>query len=209
MQKLSAAKFHEILPTSSRHALRRSLNISVCGVAAYSGLMFANFTTLPHFSVSAAISFAKSAGEPPSVVMPMSVSRPLNLGSARATLISLLRLSTISAGVFLGAPRPHTALASYPGTNSLTLGKSGKTPERDVVVTANARNVPARMWAIDALVVWKVACTWPAIKSVKAGGEPRYGTCSMLTPAIILNSSPVTWLGDPTPAEAILILPGL
>src|SRR5262249_53119927 len=33
--------------------------------------------------------------------------------------------------------------------------------------------------------------------------------CTMLTPVIILNSSPVTWLGAPTPAEAMLILPGL
>src|SRR5215510_4294665 len=208
MQKLPAAeKRHDVLLTSLRH-LRLDVQPS-CGIAAYSGLRFANFTTLPHFSVSAAISLPKSPGEPPRVVTPMPLRRPLNLGSARAALISLLSLSTISAGVFLGAPRPHTALASYPGTNLLILGRSGNTSERDVVVTPSARNVPARTCAIDALVVWKVTCTWPAIKSVKAGGEPRYGTCSKLTPAIILNSSPVTWLGDPTPAEAMLILPGL
>src|SRR5262245_11678322 len=48
----------------------------------------------------------------------------------------------ISAGVFLGAPRPHTALASYPGTNSPTLGKSGKISERAAVVTPSARTGP-------------------------------------------------------------------
>ena len=31
----------------------------------------------------------------------------------------------------------------------------------------------------------------------------------MLTPVIILNSSPATWGGVPLPAEAMLILPGL
>jgi tripartite-type tricarboxylate transporter receptor subunit TctC len=55
-------------------------------------------TTLPHFSVSSAISFPKSAGEPGSVMPPRSASRALILGSARAALISLLRRSTISAG---------------------------------------------------------------------------------------------------------------
>ena len=38
--------------------------------------------------------------------------RPSNLGSERAALISLLSLSTISAGVFFGAPMPVQKLAS-------------------------------------------------------------------------------------------------
>src|SRR5262245_38415452 len=78
----------------------------------HSGLMPANFTTFLHFSISSATSLAKSAGEPGSGVPPRSASRALNLGSARAALISLLSLSTISAGVFLGAPIPCQALAS-------------------------------------------------------------------------------------------------
>ena len=31
----------------------------------------------------------------------------------------------------------------------------------------------------------------------------------MLTPAIILNSSPAMWLAEPMPPDAMLILPGL
>ena len=31
----------------------------------------------------------------------------------------------------------------------------------------------------------------------------------MLTPVIILNSSPATWAAVPLPADAMLILPGL
>src|SRR5450631_1519316 len=79
---------------------------------AHSGLMLAARITLPHFSVSAAMSFLKSAGERTSVVEPRSAIRAFTLGSARAALISLLSLSTISAGVFLGAPIPAQPLAS-------------------------------------------------------------------------------------------------
>ena len=71
-----------------------------------SGLIFANLTTLPHFTVSSTMSLPKSAGEPGSAVEPNSASRAFILGSARAALISLLSLSTISAGVFFGAPMP-------------------------------------------------------------------------------------------------------
>ena len=76
------------------------------GRTRHSGLMPANLITLPHFSVSSAMSLPKSAGEPASTVPPRSASRALILGSARPALISLLSLSTISAGVFLGAPTP-------------------------------------------------------------------------------------------------------
>src|SRR6516225_7231663 len=72
----------------------------------------ANFTTLPHFSVSSAMSLPKSAGEPGSAVAPHSASRAFNLGSARAALISVLSLSAISAGVLRGAPMPVQKLNS-------------------------------------------------------------------------------------------------
>src|SRR6266568_8182320 len=42
-----------------------------------------NLTTLPHFSVSSAMSFPKSGGEPKSGVPPRSASRAFSLGSAR------------------------------------------------------------------------------------------------------------------------------
>ena len=82
------------------------------GLLHQSALMFAARTTLPHFSVSSAMSLPKSAGEPASAVPPRSASFASSLGSARAALISLLSLSTISAGVPLGTPRPNQALGS-------------------------------------------------------------------------------------------------
>src|SRR6516164_2881128 len=78
----------------------------------HSALMFAARITLPHFSFSSASSLPKSAGEPGSTVPPKSANRAFILGSARAALISALSLSTICAGVFLGAPMPYQPLAS-------------------------------------------------------------------------------------------------
>ena len=78
----------------------------------HSGFMPANFTTLAHFSVSSAMSFPNSAGEPGSTEPPMLARLALILGSARAALIYLLSLSTISAEVFLGTPMPYQVLAS-------------------------------------------------------------------------------------------------
>jgi hypothetical protein len=78
----------------------------------YSGLMLDARMTLPHFSVSSAMCLPKSAGEPPNGVAPRSASRACILGSDRAALISLLRVSITSAGVLLGAQKPPQKLAS-------------------------------------------------------------------------------------------------
>ena len=77
-----------------------------------SGLRPANFTTLPHFSVSLAMKLPNSAGEPASTRPPNSSNRLVTLTSTRAALISLLSVSMISADVPLGAPMPAQKLAS-------------------------------------------------------------------------------------------------
>src|SRR5262245_38957091 len=59
----------------------------------HSALMPVNLITLPHFSVSSAMSLPKSAGESASTSPPKSASRAFILGSARAALISLLSFS--------------------------------------------------------------------------------------------------------------------
>src|SRR5262245_29302183 len=76
------------------------------------GLMLAAWITLRHFSVSSAISLPNWAGDPGSGVPPRSARRALILGSASAALTSLLSLSTISAGVFVGPPTPYHWRAS-------------------------------------------------------------------------------------------------
>ena len=78
----------------------------------HSGLILEVFITLPHFSVSSAISLPNWAGDPGSGVPPRSARRAFILGSSRAALTSLLSFATISAGVFLGAPIPYQLLPS-------------------------------------------------------------------------------------------------
>src|SRR5262245_54536028 len=82
------------------------------GLHAHSGLIPANLITLPHFSVSSAMNLPKSAEELANTVAPRSAIRAFIRGSARPALISLLSLSMISAGVFLGMPTPYQLLAS-------------------------------------------------------------------------------------------------
>src|SRR5262249_5651781 len=86
---------------------------------------------------------------------------------------------------------------------------SGSASERVAVVTASARSLPALMCPIDDPEPPNITCTCPLIRSVSAGATPRYGTCTMSTPVIILNSSPAIWEGVPIPPDAILSLIGL
>src|SRR5262249_41491616 len=79
---------------------------------AHSPLMPAARMTFVHFSVSPAMNLAKSPGDPPKIRQPRSARRCFVRGSARPALISLLSLSTISAGVSLGAAMPYQPLAS-------------------------------------------------------------------------------------------------
>src|SRR5262249_32460175 len=113
-QRDELAPFHRCnhsITSSTRHSRNGSYGMSAPSPP-QSALMPVNLTTLPHFSVSSAISLPKSAGEPARTVPPRSASRVFMLGSARPALISLLSLSTISTGVFLGAPTPYHVLAS-------------------------------------------------------------------------------------------------
>src|SRR5215471_7430739 len=125
----------------------------------HSGLMLAVRMTLPHFSVSSAMCFPKSAGVPPRITPLNSWKRTLILGSARAALLSLLSLSIISVGVFLGAAMPIHALDSKPDSISPKAGTSGRTSERVAVVTARGRNAPDLMYSIDAGKLSNATCT--------------------------------------------------
>src|ERR1700730_7198496 len=71
-----------------------------------------NSITFAHFSVSSAMIFANSAGEPMIGGPPSSANRAWIAGSAKAVLISRLSLSTISGGVPLRAHKPFQELAS-------------------------------------------------------------------------------------------------
>src|SRR5262247_636022 len=78
----------------------------------HSGFAPENLTTLPHLSISSATSFPKSAGEPGMTVPPSSARRALTAASAKPAFISVLSLSIMWLGVFLGAAMPYHTLAS-------------------------------------------------------------------------------------------------
>jgi hypothetical protein len=103
----------------------------------HSGLIAANFTTLPHFSVSSAMSLPKSACKPGSTMPPKSANRAFIFGSARGCVDLLVELVDDLRGVLVGAPNPNHWLVSRPGTNSPAVGMSGSTSKRDEVVTAS------------------------------------------------------------------------
>src|SRR5262245_40407588 len=71
-----------------------------------------SFTTLAHFSVSSAMSLAKSPGEPGIAMPPRSANRAFTLESARPAFTSRFNLWTMSVAVPVGAPSPYQALPS-------------------------------------------------------------------------------------------------
>jgi len=84
-----------------------------------------------------------AGGEPGNGVPGKSASRALILGSARPVLISRLSLATISADVFLGAPKSNP-VARLEARHEITYRCNfGQDLERVAVVTARARNLPA------------------------------------------------------------------
>src|SRR5262249_55961835 len=98
--------------------------------------MPANLITLPHLSASSDMNFPKAADVIGIGSAPKANSRAFIVGSARIALISLLSLSMIAAGVSLGAPSPYQPIASYPCTDSPTVGMFGRASERVAPVTA-------------------------------------------------------------------------
>src|SRR5271169_464499 len=96
----------------TRSRLTQNMEYRLAADQPYCTLILAARITLPHFSISSAMSLPKSAGEPPSTVPPTSANRSFVLGSASTALISLLSLLMIAAGVFLGVPMPCQTCAS-------------------------------------------------------------------------------------------------
>src|SRR5882757_651485 len=91
----------------------------VCGGVSFpswstypSGFAPENLTTLPHRSVSSARNLLKSLGEPAITAPPRPANRVIIRGAERPALISLLSVSMISSGVFVGTPNPYHELAS-------------------------------------------------------------------------------------------------
>src|SRR5262249_33938806 len=98
-------------PTAAQFNSRNGhYGIFESGLPCQSALIPAARITLPHFSVSSAMSLPKSAGDPAWMRNPRSSYLALISGRARDALISLLSTSTISARIFLGPAMPTQAI---------------------------------------------------------------------------------------------------
>src|SRR5262249_57295958 len=120
----------QYVPAHEHRALFRFLEsrdlrhgAAACG---HSGLSPVNFTTLPHFSVSSAMSRPNAEGEPASGSPPISANFAVIMGSLSAALISRLSLSMTSTGVFFGAAMPYHWLASSPAPKTPTFSHAQK-----------------------------------------------------------------------------------
>lgn len=80
--------------------------------SSHSALMPASWITLAHFVVYSGTNLANSAAELGKGARPKSARRAFSPASAKAAFTSLLRMSTISGGVFFGAPIPFQLIAS-------------------------------------------------------------------------------------------------
>jgi hypothetical protein len=96
-----------------------------------------------------AVGLAGLGRQPFDVGLGITCTCPASRSMSAGPLISPLSLSTISAGVFSGAPIPFQPVTSYPGANSPMVGISGKNCERVAVVTARGRSLPAFMYPMD------------------------------------------------------------
>ena len=139
---------------------------------------------------------------------PSSASRALIVGSDKAGVDLLVEPIDDLGEVFFGAPIAEPGSRLKSGHVSATVGKSGSVRAR-----RSCDRERSQLAGLDVLDYGghdaNMTSTCPPSRSVSAGPAPRYGTCTMSTPVIILNSSPPTWIEVPLPADAMLTLPGL
>ena len=80
---------------------------------------------------------------------------------------------TISAGVPVGAIIPNQVLVSKPGMpDSAMVGSEGAAALRFALLMASACSLPELTYGSTDNVFANIICTWPAMRSVTAGGVP-------------------------------------
>ena len=84
-----------------------------------------------------------------------------------------------------------------------TVGYSFRSGKRALLVIASARSLPARTCGSAGAIGAKYTDVSPESTAVNASPPARYGTCSRLTRACSLKSSPAMNVGVPTPPSVI------
>src|SRR3954454_17956936 len=124
--------------------------------------------------------------------------------------IAALSLLTIAAGVPGGATTPFQPITSKPFKPAdAMVGRPGTSEVGESVATPSPRTVPPAICACAVVAIENIICTLPAITALSAELASRYGTWTMLTPVMALNSSPPRCGGVPIPDDAYLSWPGL
>ncbi len=128
--------------------------------------MLAVLISLPMRSCSTGTSLASSAASPLAVVTPTPRSFSTTSGLFSATCKAPLSLTTTSLGVLAGANMPYQAVNCHCGKPaSAKVGTFGRSGERCGRPIAMARILPPLIWPIAAVVVSKMTCRRPPMRS--------------------------------------------
>ena len=142
--------------------------------ADHSALMPADLITLPHFSVSSAMSLPNSAGEPASTVPPRSASRALNFGIGESRVDLLVELiDDLGRRVLRSADAEPCARLVARHEFARRSGCPAARPSASRWSPPSARSLPALMCSIDEGRGTNMTCTCPPRRSVSAGAAPR------------------------------------
>ena len=120
----------------------------------------------------------------------------LYLGVSEAGVDLPVEFVNDSAGVFLGAPMPNQRRLETRQEITHRRRRRGAPPSAPWWSPRDGRSLPALMCSMMGMLS-NMTLHLSAEQVSRAGAAPRYGTWTMSTPAIILNSSPVTWLRGP------------
>src|SRR5206468_6050102 len=201
--RIAASRRWEAASDFSRRVDAGNAASASSGVArSHSLCMPASAITLPHCVKSRCTTWASSLGDEAITVYPWSASQAWACGSASACFAAACHCCTIGAGVPLGRKMPCQKVCLNPGTPaSSTVGTFGRLGLRFGLVTPRSRTLPVSpSWRASGMMS-NMTWTSPPRSAPVAGPLPLYGTCFILVPAMILNSSPKRCWVDPIPAD--------
>src|SRR5438876_8996409 len=159
----------------------------------HSGWMPASLIILPHLPSCSLTRSASSSGELENASKPALPRVDLTSALSMILRSSVLSSVMISAGVPAGAKMPaHESMSNPVTPASSSVGNSGTSVERLILVTASARSEPAFTCGNPVVRSANIIDTRPARTSLSATGTVLYGTCSMSISAQCLSVSPAT-----------------
>ena len=137
--------------------------------------MPANLITLVHFAMSSAMNLANSAGVFGVGRHGAEIGQPLLDGRVEHRRVDLLveRRDDLGRRALRRADADPGARLVALHDSCRSVGTSGRNGSRSVVVTPSGRSLPALICGSAVGVTSNITCTWPAIRSVIAGVEPR------------------------------------